>query len=62
MYAYLKKLPLFSAFSTSDWGNSNDTTNWIGPENITNLPETCQFKAFREHEQNISALLPNITG
>jgi hypothetical protein len=51
-----------TTFSTSDWGNSNDTTNWIGPENITNLPETCQFKAFREHEQNISALLPNITG
>ena len=59
---YLKFFLFFSAFTTSDWGNSNDTESWIGPENITNLPDTCQFKAFREHEQNISALQPNITG
>ena len=39
------------AFSTSDWGTPN-STDWIGPEDITNLPDTCQFKAFREHGQN----------
>ena len=47
----------FLAFTTSDWGNPN-STDWIGPDgyNSTNLPDTCQFKAFREHGQNETLL------
>ena len=57
---------LFLAFQSHDWGMPG-TSNWIGPEyyniteNIPDLPTMCQFKAFREHEQNLSSLT-NTTG